>query len=825
MLPRLIITLVSLFACTALFGQPTRIRGRVTDEATGEPLQFVNVVFTGTILGTTTDADGLFSFETREAADSLQFIFMGYDEISMPVKAHALNTLEVKMRQSVFGIENVVIRPGPNPAHPILDSVNKYKFRNDPAQIDRYAVSTYTKMQLDLSNVKKREFKNRYLQKNIGFILEHIDTSALTGQPYLPAMISETAAEYYHSNNPPLSREVLKANRVSGFEDNQTVASFTGQLSADVNFYDNYIELINVRFASPLSSHGRLLYNYFLVDSSRVEGRKMYKIRFHPKGTSTPVLDGEVIIDSATYALRSAHAVMPRGVNVNWVRHLVLDNDNRMVNDTLWFRKRDRLSVDFSIVLSDSSKIQSFIGTREVDYSNFRLDDIPPAVMKMTGSVVVREDITRNDDKLWDSLRPYELSEEEKSIYRMVDEVQSTRFYQNTYTIINTIIGGYWNTKHIGIGPYSKLVSFNNLEGARFQLGFRTTNQSSHFYRVAGYAAYGIRDRAFKGGGSLELSFMRFLTRKLSIGGQHDVAQLGQNDQTFSGHDFFGSVFSRGKKRMSMVDRAYVRYEHEWFDGFVTNIGTEWESIESNRFVEMVRPDGSIVPRVNNPMVQLGFRLSFKEQVMRQPFDKTYLSSDYPIISMSFTAGLKGLLPESYEYYRLSSSVSYTIPAPPAGYSELMIHGGHIFGRVPYPLLKLPEGNGTYFYDRLAFSCMNFYEFAVDSWVSLFYEHHFNGFFLGKIPLLRRLRLREVVTFKGIYGVLSHKNDGTPGGGACMLFPKGMSSLSTPYMEAGFGIENIVNLLRVDFIWRLTHRNSGGIMQNFAINAGLNISF
>lgn len=829
MFRRLTILFFTLLISASVYSQPTRVRGRVTDAATGEALQFVNIVFAGTFTGTATDEQGIYSLETREEVDSLQVIFLGYDEQTLPIKRHVLNIIDVKLAQSVFNIDNVIIRPGPNPAHPVLDSVNRYKYRNDPSRLDKYSVSTYTKMELDLSNVKKREFKSKRMQKNFGFIFQHIDTSAMTGQAYLPVMISETAAEFYHSNRPPVSREIIKASRVSGFEDNSTVAQFTGQLYADINFYENYIELFNVRFASPLSSHGRLLYNYFLIDSTAVEGRKTYKIRFHPKGTATPVLDGEVLIDSATYALRSASARMPRGVNVNWIRHLTLENRNRMVNDTLWFRESDRLSADFSVVMSDSSKTASFIGTREVNYTDLKLGiPPPPEVMRMTGNIIVEKDVTRNDEEFWSGIRPYELSEKEKSIYRMVDSVQDTPLYRSIYTVINTIIGGYLNTKYIGFGPYSRTISFNNLEGLRFQFGFRTTNQMSRKIRLSGYAAYSLRDEAFKGGGGIEFAFNKALTRKLTLKGSHDVAQLGQRETPLTDHNIFGSVLSRGNRRMSMIDRAAATYDHEWFSGFTTTISAEWEHISSNRFVEMRLNDGTTLSGINNPMLHLGFRLSFDETVLRQPFDKIYMGSDYPIIQFNFTSGLKGLLPDSYEYYRLSAAVQYRIPTPPAGYSDITVQGGHIFGRVPYLLLKLPEGNSTYFYDRHSFSCMNFYEFAADSWVSLFFEHHFNGFFLGKIPLLKRLKLREVITFKGIYGVLSSKNDGSyPGSTAAMLFPEGMRSLSTPYMEIGAGIENILRICRVDFVWRLTHREHTKYdsFQNFAINFSLNLKF
>ena len=174
------------------------------------------------------------------------------------------------------------------------------------------------------------------------------------------------------------------------------------------------------------------------------------------------------------------------------------------------------------------------------------------------------------------------------------------------------------------------------------------------------------------------------------------------------------------------------------------------------------------------------------------------------------------------------SSINYDFPISPIGKSHVVLTGGKIFGKVPYPLLKLHEGNATYFYDPYAFSCMNYYEFASDTWLAFFYEHHFKGFFLGKIPLMKKLKWREVFIFKGLIGTLSDKNNGSlPDTRAVLLFPEGMSSVSKPYFETGVGIENIFRLFRIDAIWRLTHREDrpGQHVQNFAINFSVHLNF
>ena len=824
----ILLALAGLFLYAPCAAQNTRVRGTVTDAQTGEPIPYAVVLFPGTTTGITTDDEGFYSLESRDTSSYIRAEMVSYEPQIRPVHVGGYNQIDFRLTPSHLEIESVVITPGDNPAHPILEGIIRNKKYNDSKEYDRYICRTYTKMELGLANI--REFRSKKLQQNFGFIFEHLDTSSVTGQPYLPVMISETAADYYHSRTPSVAREVIRASQISGIEDNSVLAQFTGHLHADVNLYENFIDLFGVKFASPLSNSGRSFYKYFLVDSTNVEGRKTYKIRFHPKRLTSPVLDGEVNIDSASYALQSASARMPKGVNVNWIKHLRLENENRIVRDSTWFRSRDRVSAEFSVTTADSSKLTSFIGTREVVYTDVRIGEpIPAEVIRMDNNVVIGDQGQESkDEAFWESVRPYRLSDKEKGIYSMVDSVQNVPLYRNIYTLINTVIVGYWNTKYIGIGPYYKLASFNKLEGFRMQPGFRTTTAVSRRIRLSGYAAYGTRDGMFKGGGSVELAFNRRLTRKLTVSGRHDVMQLGAGQNALTESNILSSLLSRGDSRLSMVNRGEAVYEHEWRHGISNFLGARIQKIYGNRYVPLVRPDGTVMNSVADAAVHVGMRISKNESIYRMPFDKQYMGTKYPVLTLGFTAGIPRVLSGSYEYYRLEGGIHYKPELPPLGYSNITVQGGKIFGKVPYPLLKLHEGNGTYFYDPMAFSCMNFYEFASDTWVALFFEHHFNGILLGRIPLIKKLKWREVLVCKGVWGTLSKENDGSLAATqAPLLFPPGMTSVSDPYVEVGFGVENIFRLLRVDFIWRVTHRDPkpGQEIQNFAVNLGIKLKF
>lgn len=254
----IILALAGLFLYGPCAAQNTRVYGTVTDAQTGEPIPYAVVLFPGTTTGTTTDDEGCYSIENRDTSSYIRAEMVSYEPQIRPIPAGSDNRVDFRLNPTHLEIGNVVVTPGDNPAHPILAGIVRNKKYNDPEEYDRYICRTYTKMELGLANV--REFRSRKLQQNFGFIFEHIDTSDVTGQPYLPVMISETAADYYHSRTPAVAREVIRASQISGIEDNSMLAQFTGHLHADVNLYENFIDLFGVKFASPLSNSGRSFY-------------------------------------------------------------------------------------------------------------------------------------------------------------------------------------------------------------------------------------------------------------------------------------------------------------------------------------------------------------------------------------------------------------------------------------------------------------------------------------------------------------------------------------------------------------------------------------
>ena len=194
------------------------------------------------------------------------------------------------------------------------------------------------------------------------------------------------------------------------------------------------------------------------------------------------------------------------------------------------------------------------------------------------------------------------------------------------------------------------------------------------------------------------------------------------------------------------------------------------------------------------------------------------MGTNFPVVQLKYSFGMKNIFHSNYDYQRMTVIVSHDdITINPIGFSDVTLIAGKVFGRVPYPLLEIHNGNETYSYDKTAFNLMNYYEFASDEYASLSVAHHFDGLFFNKIPLMRKLNWREIALFKGVAGHLTYDSS------KILDFPLTLSSLSgKPYYEAGFGIENILKIIRLDALWRLSYINSD-YRENYKLKTGSNV--
>jgi len=686
----------------------------------------------------------------------------------------------------------------------ILKNTEKCRLSNDPDSGPDYQCEVYSRMQLDLARTARRVARDSVAKD--------------------PLVLSESILRLSHSRRKHTEEDLIVANRISGVEpDNRLFSQFTGVAYLKTNFYDRYIDIFGIQFPSPYRNSGRSFYNYFVLDTVFTKSSGHYILFFTPKDIRVcPVFEGYMYVDAKDFGLEKIHAKMAPNSNVNWVSGFQVDLMYERRDPGGWFYKRGTITVDGSVESGGAVFIPGISCTREMvwtlpEYS--RQDDVkrgdsPASVLKGSGSF---------DDAWWEKNRMLPLSEEQRSLYEKVDSVKATTGAGVAKGLGLALATGYIDLGKVGFGPVLQMLSFNDLERVRLKFGMHTTPSFSKKDRLTGFVAYGFEDRQVKGGLTYEHMFDIEPFTKLTFDGRYDVFQIGQGSSGFT----FGNLLSsfwHGDEKLAPRSSFSVRLDKEIRPSFNIVADLSMNRYYSNSFVPMCDWSGNPYSSVATNEAHLGMRFSWKETVTRRAFKKKYVYTDRPVISVDLTGSVPGIRHDDYGFFMPELTLQWKASIAPIGVSDISIKAGTIIGQVPWPLLHHYSGNVSWIGDRSAFSCLDFFEYASDSWATVMLYHDFKGLLLGLIPGVNRLKLREEFLFRMAYGVIREENNGALGHyGARMPFPAGMSSLSGPYMEIGAGISNIFRILNVDFIWRLTGREQAS--RPFVVNVGMKLDF
>jgi hypothetical protein len=806
--------------------QKTIVSGKVVDAVSKEPLPFSPVMFVGTKSGAQTDLYGNYRIETYYSSDSLRVMVLGYAPLTKKVKQGITTVVNFELTTSSNQTSEVTIRPGdePNPAIALMKKVIRNKKINNREKLDAYEYEAYNKIEFDLNNITSK-FQNRKAFKAFDFVFQGIDTTQ--GKPYLPVFMTESLSDIYFRRNPKTTKEALRATRVSGVE-NESINQFLGDMYQNINVYDNELVVFNKSFTSPISSYALGFYDYGLIDSAFVEGKWCYKLQFFPRRKSELLLFGEMWIADTSYAVKELEATIAEGANINWIRDFKVKQTFNEVEPEVWMLTKDELLVDFTI----SEKEMGVYGRKTSTYKNFVINkERASEYYEGFSNVVVASDVRDHDDEFWKKARHVPLTAKEERIYYMVDTIKSLPQFKTLENVVSLFFTGYKAFGGFEFGPYFTLYSFNPIEGDRLRIGGRTRKEFSKKIQLEGYIAYGFNDERFKYGGGATWVMSKNPRLAFNVYAKRDMEQLGQGNNLIRQDNLLSSILRRNPaNKLTDVMEVSGYVEKEWVHGLQTKAlfrhrilkpaGTDY------RYVR-VMPESNVEQQINyliTTEVGLYTRFAYKEKFVYGNFKRRSLGSKYPIVELQYYYGVPGLLQSAYEYHRVTMRISDKLRMGPFGYMRLSSEAGKIFGRLPYPLLMMHQGNETFFYDEGSYNTMNFFEFVSDEWVSVWASYHADGLLLNKIPLMRKLKWREVASAKAVVGGYDRNNDKMLTRDFNSDGEADIYTLEKPYVEAALGVENIFKLLRVDFVWRLTYLDNPNIAK-YGIRAKLHFDF
>ncbi len=808
-----------LFASTFLIcaQNKTVVTGKVIESETGTPIPFANVVFLGTTDGAITDFDGNFRAETDQKVDSIEARYIGYLTRTKIVTSGTTQNLNFQLDENIETLNEVVIYAGENPAFPILRQVIDNRDQNDKRSLTAYEYEAYTKIEIDVDNISGKLKERKPVQK-ISSVLDSIQQIAGDdGKPILPVFFSEALSNYYYRTNPVHRHEHILKTRITGvgLTDGTTTSQIIGSTFQEYNFYRNWLNILDKDFASPIGAGWMIHYDYDLIDSLMIEEDSVYRIDFYPKNDQDLAFTGTMWITNQDFALKRIDATISKSANLNYIEKIKIQQDLSKTSSGPWMPAKSRVVVDVGQLTESTAGLLAkfYVSTKNV------VVDQPKPVSFYQNPVKLEPDAQNFEEGYWNSIRHDSLTRTEENVYLMIDTLKKIPFVKTGLDAGKFAFTGYHKTGPIDLGPYTVLYGNNDIEGRRFGVGARTNYQFSHFMTFGGYYAYGLKDNRSKYQAYVDFVLDREKWTTVRLERREEIDQiwlLGQEVPvtsflfTFSRFGNLTQPFSYSRNKLTLQRQLLPRWSQSY----------QLKNESFNPLFEFSFNKES----ENGTDTYSNFDITEITVSTHWGKDEIFVINDnerwslgtvkWPAITLDYSYGIPDFLGGDLDYHKLRLRIDQRQQMGAFGTSRITLEGGAIFGDVPYPLLFNLIGNETPFYASFTYNMMNFFEFSNDRFVSLRYRHYFEGLILNKVPLLRKLKLRSLATANVVYGALSDKNlnivnyELDDDGNAVIPF---YTFGRKPYIEVGYGIENILKVIRIDAFHRLTYLDHEGV--------------
>lgn len=846
----------SFYSLTALFflftltasAQSTVVSGTITDAKDKGPLPYVTVLFKGTELITKTDASGKYTLKSATPYTQIQVKYVGYKTQILKIVPSTDQVVNVKLQEESQSLTEVNISAGKkaayrnkgNPAVELIHKVIEHKPMNRLQSDVAVQYQQYDWMQFSLSNLTDK-FKNKKIFKKYQFLFDEQDSNEVGGKIILPVYLRERLSQNYYRKNPEKTKTIMLADKHVNFDDglvdNNAIGTYFERMYADVNIYENNIVFTNSQFLSPIADGAPAFYKFFITDTIKTHTPNLIELSFIPRNPNALLFEGKIYITmDGNYAVQDAFLKTAKGVNINFVRSLEVKLNFDKNEAGKYHLSKSHLLMDFGLGKDGG---RGFKGERTVVIKDYKSNIILPDSVYKGESVVVAADAEKRSDQYWADNRLDTLAKEKLKIYSNIDTLGQMKSFKRLMDVVSFLFIGYKNYGPIEVGPIYSFYSYNNLEGFRLRLGARTTSDFSTRWYFDTYAAYGFKDEKWKGYFSTAYSLnnksiYKFPQSFIRASFQRDVDIPGDESKTAVPEDNIVSSFRRGVNDKFIYSDFYrAEYMQEYANHFSFNLGfRKWTQTGA-----LALSYDNVADRLANRNQSITSS-EFNLELRYAPHEKFYQGKSYrertiekyPVFDLNYSAGFKGLFNGDYNYHNVVGTIDKRFYLSQFGRSDVRIEGGYTFGNVPFPLLTIHKANQAYSYQVYAYNLMNFLEFVSDHYVSLNVDHNFNGLILNRIPLIKHLKLREYITFKGLYGGLRNENDPTKHPELAQ-FPVNENGVATsyslgskPYIEGSVGIGNIFKVLRFDMVRRFNYLDNPGVSK-YGLRAKVQFEF
>lgn len=794
-----------------------------------EPVAFANVFFKNSKIGVITDENGNFYFESDENYSTLVVSFVGFETQEIPLKKGLNSNLKIVLKEGTT-LKEVIVYTGKtskknNPAIDILRKIWARKKKNGLYMFDQYKYEKYEKVEFDMNTIDSA-FMNSKVFKGMEFIFDNIDTSRITGKTYLPIFINESLLEVYGDNVKKKKKEILKANKNSGFGNGDGVNTFIKDLYADYDIYNNYLKFFDKSFVSPLSRTGIDVYNYVLSDSAYIDNKWCYNIVYYPRRKNELTFKGDFWVNDSTWAIKKINLEASKSANINWVKEIYIEQEFDVLNDSVFLLKRDYMMSDFSLSKKEESK--GVYGKRTTVVKNHVFNEPKDDKFYREEVNFYDNEVFAKTDEFWNENRFEELNKNESGIYKMLDTLQTVPKFKKIYNLATILGSGYIQVGKFDYGPIFSTFGYNDVEGLRIRAGGRTYFGPNDKWRLQGYTAYGFKDNKVKYGllGKWMVDTKNRII--LSLGNRRDVEQIGVSLTTSNdvlGRSFASSsLFSSGtNNKLTSINLTTLGFEMEPVKNFIFQTNFSYRTLKSassefslDYYTDLTQTE--IKSEVKQAEINLVAEYTPKRKTVGYGVDRLEVDNNYARLFLSYSNGMKGVFNSDFNYQKVQ--FYYRQPVLIGGFGRLFttFEAGKIFGEVPLGLMGVIPGNQSYFSIENTYNLLDYYDFVADQYASLHFEHNFGGRLFSRVPYLRKLNLREIVGVKGVVGNVSKENIMINASGLNYVSPENL------YWEYHAGVGNIFKVLRIDFAWRGSYLDMPNA-RKFAVRASFGFYF
>jgi len=808
-------------------GYKETINGFVIDDQTNEPLVSASVYLSNYGKGANTDVNGHFSIKENNFVGGskkteLRISLLGY-KTEFLVLSENNTSLKIKLKPDVKNLGEVVVnkqkyRKKNNPAIDLITNVIDNRKKNRSKSVDYFQNVKYEKIQFALNKITP-EFRKKSIFKQFQFVFENIDS--LNGEQVLPIYLKETLSNNFYRRLPHEEKEVLGAHKavsLNGF-DNRGIEDNIKYLYQNIDIYDNNVPFLSTQFLSPIASNATTFYRYYILDTIPLDHEKCVKIYFAPRNKEDLLFQGNLYVAlDGSYAVKKIELTVSKTVNVNWISDVKLTQEFSHQENNTWMLSSDMISMKFGL----SKNSRGIIGQKSVFYSKFKFDTFENDSIFRKKQLSYYDNKLQKSEKYLEENRYQKLSPSEEGIYNTMDSLNKVPAFKRIVDIVTILLFGYKDFGLVEIGPINTFYMYNPVEGFRLRFGGRTTDRFSKKFNLESYIAYGFSDQKPKYylGGIWSLTdrnFQQFPVKAIKMSYQDETQLPGQQMQFLMEDNFLLSI-KRGVNDKIFYNKTFkLEHLNEFENHFSYTLGYKFTNMTPGgnlyfNYTDFVSHTND-VRSLNVSELYVNLRYAPNESFYQGKTFRIQNFNKYPIFELRYNASNK-LWGSDYNYQCLRFNIRKRVFLSVLGYSDVVWEAGKIFGKVPYALLNMPQANQSYSYQIESYNMMNFLEFVTDQYTSLMVDHTFNGFFFNKIPVLKKIGLREFVSCKMLYGDVTRNNDPAKNTDLFRLpvekdgTPITYTLGKTPYIEGSIGVGNIFKVFRVDLVKRFTYLNN-----------------